>query len=336
MSTPLTQLTETTASSSKTSPDIQTYPAAVKFTVGRIDDYNDYGDGLGDDGVEKEYTFNLTHDVYFATAHPCVPSQHVKVLKSPSSPTIQQIDLESSTDSINNENFSNKRSSPVNITGHPLHKYYTYTAIHLSELLDRRDSTLDDLLNNPGPNEAYRRPSIAPGPHGNKTARVLVVDCITGFQPLPQAHEIPLSPVVSRSSSLNMATWEASPPRTQVPVLQEPSPPRSAFAAAFAAASSTSSNDTMRLKTTPPINTNNTDVDVNGVAVGGAVPESPGHKMHSETRRRQFGSDMEILIRALCAEKGWNALVSRRRRGCLACAIREAGALGWKVIIRVD
>ncbi|KAI6340833.1 hypothetical protein MCOR30_002378 [Pyricularia oryzae] len=336
LSTPLTQLTETTASSSKTSPDIQTYPAAVKFTVGRIDDYNDYGDGLGDDGVEKEYTFNLTHDVYFATAHPCVPSQHVKVLKSPSSPTIQQIDLESSTDSINNENFSNKRSSPVNITGHPLHKYYTYTAIHLSELLDRRDSTLDDLLNNPGPNEAYRRPSIAPGPHGNKTARVLVVDCITGFQPLPQAHEIPLSPVVSRSSSLNMATWEASPPRTQVLVLQEPSPPRSAFAAAFAAASSTSSNDTMRLKTTPPINTNNTDVDVNGVAVGGAVPESPGHKMHSETRRRQFGSDMEILIRALCAEKGWNALVSRRRRGCLACAIREAGALGWKVIIRVD
>jgi putative hemolysin len=64
--------------------------------------------------------------------------------------------------------------------------------------------------------------------------------------------------------------------------------------------------------------------------------ESASKKMHSETRRRQFGSDMEILARAFCAEKGWNALISRRRRGCLACAIREAGALGWKVIIRVD
>jgi len=58
--------------------------------------------------------------------------------------------------------------------------------------------------------------------------------------------------------------------------------------------------------------------------------------MYMETRRRQFGSDTEILARAICAEKGWNALVSRRRRGCLACAIREAGALDWKVVIRVD
>jgi hypothetical protein len=79
-----------------------------------------------------------------------------------------------------------------------------------------------------------------------------------------------------------------------------------------------------------------------GAAVNGAEESaspsssSTAHKMHSESRRRQFGSDMEILVRALCAEKGWDALISRRRRGCLACAIREAGALGWKVIIRVD
>lgn len=50
----------------------------------------------------------------------------------------------------------------------------------------------------------------------------------------------------------------------------------------------------------------------------------------------QVGSDMEVLVRAVCAAKGWNAMVSRKRRGCLACAIREAGALGWKVIVRVD
>ena len=58
-------------------------------------------------------------------------------------------------------------------------------------------------------------------------------------------------------------------------------------------------------------------------------------KMHFESRRRQFGSDMEVLVRALCAEKGWNAIISRRKRGCLACAVREAGALGWKVVVRV-
>ena len=66
------------------------------------------------------------------------------------------------------------------------------------------------------------------------------------------------------------------------------------------------------------------------------VDRVPLTKMHAETRRRQFGSDMEILARAVCAERGWNAVISRRRRGCLACAIREAGALGWRVILRVD
>ena len=55
-----------------------------------------------------------------------------------------------------------------------------------------------------------------------------------------------------------------------------------------------------------------------------------------EIRRRRLGSDMEVFVRAFCAERGWNAVISRRRRGCLACAIREAGALGWKVVVRVD
>mgnify|MGYP006944864635 CR=1 FL=1 len=63
---------------------------------------------------------------------------------------------------------------------------------------------------------------------------------------------------------------------------------------------------------------------------------SAAAQMFLESRKRQFGSDMEVLVRALCAQRGWNALVSRRKRGCLACAIREAGALGWKVIVRVE
>jgi hypothetical protein len=52
-----------------------------------------------------------------------------------------------------------------------------------------------------------------------------------------------------------------------------------------------------------------------------------GHKHH-------FGSDLEMLARALCAERGWNALISRRGRGCVACSVREASALGWRVVLR--
>ncbi len=59
-------------------------------------------------------------------------------------------------------------------------------------------------------------------------------------------------------------------------------------------------------------------------------------QMHYESHKRQSGSDLEILVRSLCSEQGWNAIISRRKRGCLACAIREAGALGYKVIVRVD
>ncbi|TVY89343.1 hypothetical protein LAWI1_G004745 [Lachnellula willkommii] len=47
------------------------------------------------------------------------------------------------------------------------------------------------------------------------------------------------------------------------------------------------------------------------------------------------GSDLEILARALCAERGWNALISRRGRGCVACSVREAGALGFRVVLRL-
>ncbi|TVY45019.1 hypothetical protein LSUB1_G000745 [Lachnellula subtilissima] len=47
------------------------------------------------------------------------------------------------------------------------------------------------------------------------------------------------------------------------------------------------------------------------------------------------GSDLEILARALCAQRGWNALISRRGRGCVACSVREAGALGFRVVLRL-
>lgn len=52
------------------------------------------------------------------------------------------------------------------------------------------------------------------------------------------------------------------------------------------------------------------------------------------SRKRRFGSDLEMLARAWCAEKGYNALISRRGRNCIACSIREARALSWKIVLR--
>ena len=174
-------------------------------------------------------------------------------------------------------------------------------ALHLSELLGKEDITLESLLGSYSSSAAQQRPTVNPSSprNNNASARVLVIDCITGFQPQPQEHEIPLSPVISRTDSNASAAMLASP---------------------------TSSN--------VALGSNVGSGESDGTEA--AALESASKKMHSESRRRQFGSDMEILVRAICAEKGWNALISRRRRGCLACAIREAGALGWKVVIRVD
>ncbi|KAK4187315.1 hypothetical protein QBC35DRAFT_237387 [Podospora australis] len=267
--TPTETFGATPMSNSTCAPEIHTYPAAVSFTVTDIDT-----------DEETEHVYALSKDVNFVTAHPCVPSQHVKIMKSPSSPTIQQVDL-------SGHGLSGKTAS---IIGHPLHKYFTYTALHLSELIAKQDFSLEALLSNYA--SSHHRPSLTPA--SNSAAKVLVIDCITGFLSQPQEHEIPLSPVISRTDSYASSGANRSP--------LSPGPEGSGkFESGFANAL-----------------------------------ESASKKMHSESRRRQFGSDMEILARAFCAEKGWNALISRRRRGCLACAIREAGALGWKVIIRVD
>ena len=182
----------------------------------------------------------------------------------------------------------------------------------------KQDFSLEALLDDYS--SAAHRPSLTPTSAKN-AAKFLVIDCITGFQSLPQEHEIPLSPTVSRHGSYSF-----------------PTPSRSN--------TSTSTNDfngnnhSPDSPTTSASNECASPTTLEGVKEGGAAGggnmESASKKMHSETRRRQFGSDMEILVRAFCAEKGWNAVISRRRRGCLACAIREAGALGWKVVIRVD
>ncbi|KAI0013768.1 hypothetical protein F4779DRAFT_624927 [Xylariaceae sp. FL0662B] len=261
-------------------PEIHTYPASVAFT-------------LSHDGMDEDEDLNLalSNDVYFVTAHPCVPSSYVKYFKSPTSPTIQQVD-------VGGHETNGKPSSPAHTTGHPLHRYYTYTAIHLTELISQPTATLEQLLNKGGPSNTSSAP--------NRPSRVLVIDCITGFAPPRSPGMASLSRVSSLSSSVDMEP-------VNIPQIQMPGSPE--------------------LERRPSTTTSSSGSKIERIDPPFPSPES---KMRLGTRRRQFGSDVEILVRALCAERGWNAVISRRRRGCLACAIREAGALGWNVIVRVE
>ncbi|KAL3954852.1 hypothetical protein ACCO45_010415 [Purpureocillium lilacinum] len=180
---------------------------------------------------DEEVTYPLTYDISFVTAHP-----RFWLGDAPGFAVCEQ-------------------------DGPPLHKYYNFTVIHISELLQKPRTTLSEFLLDPTLGKA-----------GGATNGVLVVDCITNLADAPQ------SPALERVAS--------SPSGSPV------GHRKGSFSAAA--------------------------------------------QMFLESRKRQFGSDMEVLVRALCAQRGWNALVSRRKRGCLACAIREAGALGWKVIVRVE
>ncbi|KAI0848373.1 hypothetical protein F5Y00DRAFT_238234 [Daldinia vernicosa] len=264
---------------------IQTYPASVTFTISH-------------DALEKDeyHKFALSNDVYFVTAHPCVASSYVKYFKSPTSPTIQQID-------VGGHNFNGKSASAAHITGHPLHRFYHYTAIHLTDLINHPSASLEDLLCKI-PVKGHSR-SHSSASMSNRIPRFLVIDCVTGFAP-PQSTDMPsLSRMSSLSSSFGTEAINMPPLRTSNSLEMERRP-------------STAASSRSKIERIDP------------------PSPSPEAKMRLGTRRRQFGSDLEILVRALCAERGWNAIISRRRRGCLSCAIREAGALGWKVIIRVE
>ncbi|KAF4991397.1 hypothetical protein FGRMN_7856 [Fusarium graminum] len=235
-----TTLTKTAphGSANDREPALVSSPASVNFAVS-IDGF-----------TAENFSFSLAYDVSFVTAHPCSPSHRVRFVKSPSSPTIQQIDVSGS------DTFG-QGSKPAHRTGKYTSSFPTaFLIANCAELLKRQHAPLSELLAVP--------PSHRRSPSRMGSDRVLVIDCITNLS------EVPQSPTIERLIS-----------------------------------------------------------KYNIVQRRGSFPAA--EQMHFESRKRQFGSDMEILVRALCAQKGWNAIISRRKRGCLACAIREAGALQWKV-----
>jgi hypothetical protein len=80
--TPLSEMVPTlTVERCTQCPELISYPAGLKFFV-----------SIGG-SKEEEYQYPLTYDVNFVTAHPCAPSQRVRVLRSPvSSPVASQIE----------------------------------------------------------------------------------------------------------------------------------------------------------------------------------------------------------------------------------------------------
>lgn len=77
--TPLSELVPTpTVENCTKYPELTSYPARLKFFV-----------TIGG-GREEEIEYPLTHDVNFVTAHPCAPSQRVRVVKSAASPPMPQ------------------------------------------------------------------------------------------------------------------------------------------------------------------------------------------------------------------------------------------------------
>lgn len=98
-STPVLEEAETPFSDFSQTSDLQTHQASMHFTMTY-------------DGVQGEQNLqlSLSKDVYFVTAHPCAASSYVKYFKSPTSPTIQQIDLES-------QEWNAKATAPAHITG---------------------------------------------------------------------------------------------------------------------------------------------------------------------------------------------------------------------------
>lgn len=244
--TPLAEMVATATAECCRAPEMLSYPASVRFLVSM--------DGRGG----EEFTYPLAYDISFVTAHLCAPSHRVRMLKLPSSSTIQKIDV-SGSDALGGGlalgiqdglagglPVGGWTTADLVLTGHPLHKYYSYAVVHMAELVQKPRATLTELLADASPGRAADK-------------GVLVVDCVT-------------------------KTGEAGP---QSPALKR-------------------------------------------------VASSSPARMYLESQKRQFGSDVEVLARAVCAQRGWNAIVSRRRRGCLACAIREAGALGWRVIVRAE
>ena len=81
-------------------PKIQTYSTLMRFST------------LAEGEDKKEVNVSLTYDVFFVTAHPCIPSAHAEILKTPTSPAFRALEQTSSSfSSLHAHKFLGKSSS---------------------------------------------------------------------------------------------------------------------------------------------------------------------------------------------------------------------------------
>ena len=292
-------------------PTIKTYSAMMRFTI------------VATGEEKKEVNVALNHDIHFVTAHPCVPSTHVDILKTAISPAF----LPSPSSRSGNQDACTGISKLLQLflhalfircidklliginPGHPLHKAFTYTKIPISTLLTTPLSLpFDTILSQP--------PSTSPMPSPTHSSthttsssipKVLIVDCTDeSMSFFPVVHRPSESASASASRDASALDLSAHSPVSSSRKPSSGSPLRQPSSPLQYASGNEGRRESVR---------------------DGVVKEKKAHK--------EYGSELEMLGRALCAERGWDALVSRRGRGCLACAVREAGALGWRVVLRV-
>lgn len=73
-----------------------------------------------------------------------------------------------------------------------------------------------------------------------------------------------------------------------------------------------------------------------GAQDAGANDEGEEHASETLVIDARYDATLELLTRAWCSWKGENALIGRVKVTCLACCVREARALGVRIVIRVE
>ena len=292
---------------------------------------------------KKEVNVALNHDVHFVTAHPCVPSSHVNMLKtamSPAflpSPSSRSGDKEASTGMYRVIQLllhalvircTDNLLTGINL-GHPLHKAFTYTKIPLSTLLTTPLTTpFNTILSPPPSSSPTPSPTHSSTQHTTSSTipKVLIIDCTDesmSFFPIVHRPSESASATASREASVLDLSSSSPSPRPS----HQPSPISPLSNASSPLKYSSGNPDRAESEPEKPRESGKEGRKESQSDVANTVREKKAHK--------EYGSDLEMLGRALCAERGWDAVVSRRGRGCLACAVREVGSLGWRVVLRV-
>lgn len=313
---------------------------------------------------DHEIDIELKYDIHFVTAHPCVPNANINQLLRPSSAS-------TACDSSSILALKYGENPHDLFEGHALHASFSYIRLNIRDVLipppnqDNSRGRSDPLANfHTHSSEVVIVDCV------EFTQPFLPVPLIsTSRAAAPQISSRAGTPISQASNSpgpldtFGKGSGKGFPPSTTEPfstlrhhdyhvLAVRPASSRSYKPDAAISHQLTplsppaySNNALLRPMTAPPSDSH-TAPSLKPIVSKASVASS--HPAKSETAksesldtllrldRKGKGSDVEMLARAWCAERGYNAVISRKGRNCIACSIREARALGWKVVLRFE